>query len=132
MFNRLRRPDGFLSPHAQTNTPLHEAEGPAPSHSRVGELFRRAVNCACPALSRPQTAKHPEAGEHDWHGEVVRQQAPLFKRTGYQDLIGVFVAKPAKVIPVLSAIRYQGQLPMSEQPTLDKPYPWLDPRRGRP
>lgn len=130
-FNQLVRADGFLRPRAWP--PMEPvAEAPAPSHSHTGTLFRLAILCGCSARDVPQTAKHPEAGRHDWAGGVVRSQAPLFKETGYRDLIGAFLAKPAKQVTVLSAIRYSGQLPMDEQPTLKKPNPWSDPTRGRP
>jgi hypothetical protein len=131
MFNRLQRADGFLAPRAWPPE-VPEAEAPAPSHSAEGTRFRLGIICACPALDIPQTAAQPGAGRHDWHGSVIRQQAPLYVRPGYKDLIGAFIARVAKQVPVLSAIRYGGQIPMYEQPILPKPDAWDDPTRGAP
>lgn len=131
MFNRQLRSDGFLGPRAWPPE-VPEAEAPAPSHSIEGTRFRLAIICSCPALDVPQTAANPNAGRHDWRGGVVREQSPLYVAPGYRDLIGAFVARSAKQVPVLAAIRYGGQLPMYEQPVLSKPDPWSDPERGRP
>lgn len=132
-FNRLDRPDGFLAPQAwPPETARNEAEAPAPSHSAEGTRLRLGILCRCPAQDSPQTAKHPERGQHDWAGGVVRSQTALYKEGPYMDFIGAFMAKPAKTVTVLSAIRYKGQLPMNEQPMLEKPNPWSDPTRGSP
>lgn len=132
-FNRLNRADGFLSPHGPTDSSeRHESEAPAPSHSAYGSMFRRAMLRACPAEDTPQTAMHPEAGQGDWRGNVVRSQAPLYKEGPFMDLIGAFMARPAQQVPVIPRFRYQGQLPMDVQPQLDKTHPWFDPFRGQP
>jgi hypothetical protein len=94
--------------------------------------FKRGIICECPAQDIPQTAIQPWRGHGDWNGSVVRQQAPLYKPYGFRDLIGVFRARPAKTIPVLSQYMYHGQIPMEQQPKLSKPNPWDDPTRGLP
>jgi len=139
MWNRLSRADGFLSPHGVPDEPVAEAQpgGRASanviaSHSAYGQRFKLALLCACPARDVPQTAKHPEAGQHDWRGNVIRQQSPLLVPEPFYDFVGAIVARAAKQIPVIERKRYQGQLPMDVQPELDKPHPWFDPTRGEP
>lgn len=130
---KLARSDGFLSPQGWPPNPgRNQAEPPPPSHSTQGMRLAAAVYLNSQSRDVPQTAVHPEQGRHDWRGEVVRQQAPLFRPTGWRDLIGAFVARVAKQKTVLNAILYKGQLPMSEQPKLKKPDPWSDPTRGAP
>lgn len=136
MFNAAIRSDRFLAPRGQADPRNDQAEavsGVVPSHSVTGTKFRLGMLYSCPSSDTPQTATHPERGTRDWRGSVVRDQKPLFLQTGgYRDFIGAFVAKAAKTKTVLEAIRYQGQLPLKQQPTLTRPDPWSDPTRGLP
>jgi hypothetical protein len=127
------RGDDFLAPRAWPPDPgENQAESPPPSHSAVGLAFRRSILCECQAQDTPQTATQPWRGQHDWAGNVIREQAPLYKAPGFRDFIGVFRARVAKQKPVLAAIMYHGQIPMEEQPKLSKPNAWSDPTRGLP
>lgn len=76
-------------------------------------------------------------GTRDGRGVVIREMAPLRREpygqhNGYQDFVGAFLARVATTIPVVAAIRYQGQAPLFLQPKVIKPDPWNDPSRGRP
>lgn len=112
--------------------------------SRTGQPFRNAIlrrGARSGDLSGdgdPQTAKHANTGR-DAAGVVVRQMSPLWKppsgspsQPGYRDLFGAFAARAAFTIPVIAALRYKGQLPLDQQPTVRKPNPWDDPTRGSP
>lgn len=109
--------------------------------SDAGRLFRRAVERAPNTPRRmqgknwPQTAGMPAIG-HDAAGDVVREQLPLVRlpfgqHNGYQDFIGAFQARSAKIRPIIERLGYQGQLPLDQQPKLTKRFmPWNDPTLG--
>jgi len=112
--------------------------------SPQGQAFRNAIlraNCGrdLAGCGEPQTVHRGPATGHDAAGNVVREMAPLWKppsgspsQPGYRDLFGAFAARAAFTIPIIAAMRYQGQLPLDQQPILKKPNPWDDPTRGRP
>lgn len=109
-------------------------------HTAAGLMFRAAVNQggSLEGHGLPKNSYRGKVGR-DSVGVVVREQSPLWKppsgspsQPGYRDLFGAFVARAAFSIPVISAKRYQGQLPFDQQPVVDKPNPWDDPTRGQP
>lgn len=59
-------------------------------------------------------------------GNVVRIADPVLPQTrgGFRGFVGLFASRAAKIIPVVRVGSYAGQLPMTQQPKADKPYPW--------
>lgn len=118
-----------------------EAAPRAPSHSGYGLVFRELVSNGgqgneAYGLVQQKASDRVNIGR-DWTGNVVRFQVPIIRlpygqKPGYMDFIGSFGQRAAITIPVIGAYRYEGQLPMTEQPTLVKPRPWSDPSRGLP
>jgi hypothetical protein len=120
-------------------------------YSDYGQRFRNAImHRSTPAALRtkPQMQKVGAQNQpgsagpqgtrfRDSTGVVIREMMPLLRapygqHNGYQDFIGAFAARAAYIIPVVAGIRYQGQLPTSQQPIIPKANPWDDPTRGRP
>jgi hypothetical protein len=124
----------------------HQAEAPydvplpvgTKIYSDQGQKLRAAILCSCGGTAAPATATQPlQRGTVDSRGHVIREMNPLVRRpygqhNGYQNFIGAFAARQARTVPVISAFRYGGQLPLDQQPKLRKPAPWLDPTLGRP
>jgi hypothetical protein len=55
---------------------------------------------------------------------LVRQMEPLYNAPKYQNQIGITLVQNAKNIPLVYTSGYDGILPMTEQPKVDKPYPY--------
>lgn len=116
---------------------------PLAIRSPQGQAFRNAIlrRNLGPDLTGagiPQDFGVPVIGI-DSAGSVVREMSPLYKppsgsksKPGYRDLFGAFAARAAFTIPIVAALRYKGQLPLDQQPTIKKPNPWDDPTRGLP
>lgn len=112
--------------------------------SPQGQAFRNAIlrrnrGTDLAGAGTPQTVHVGPAIGHDAAGDVVREMSPLWKppsgspsQPGYRDLFGTFASRAAFTIPIIAAMRYAGQLPLSQQPILKKANPWDDPTRGRP
>lgn len=60
-------------------------------------------------------------------GRVVRNDAPVLPQTtgGYRGFVGLFRARAANSVIVPKGTSYTGQLPLSEQPKVEKARPWL-------
>lgn len=59
-------------------------------------------------------------------GHVVRQSAPILPPTtgGFRGFIGLFKSRAARGVIVPKGTSYTGQLPLSQQPKVNKPRPW--------
>lgn len=92
----------------------NEAEYGTPRTSRSGYDFKRA------------------AGGNG----LIRQMPPLIpQHVGmfvFKNFIGAFAQRPAQAVTVIRRYMYAGELPMAQQPILNKPRPWNDPTRGQP
>ena len=108
----------------------NQSERLTPRTSRYGQLFRAAV-AGAPAPDFPQgEADRSRGGRHGvvWSFAPVREHLDAFL-----NLIGALAVRPAQIRPVLGNFDYyDGILPLEQQPTLDKPWPWDDPTRGQP
>lgn len=88
------------------NPTLNQAEAGVPHSSAFGQALRRLV-----------------AG-----GRIVRNDAPVLPQTtgGYRGFVGTFRSRAATGVIVPKGTSYTGQLPLSVQPKVSKPRPWLD------
>lgn len=96
----------FASGVMLENPGANQAGVTAPRTSAFGQALRRIV-----------------AG-----GRVVRLDAPVLPQTtgGYRGFVGRFRSRAATGVIVPKGASYTGQLPMSQQPKVDKPRPWTD------
>lgn len=83
-----------------TNPRVNQAEGGTPLHSRDGAALFRNL---------PRT---------------VRQMEPLYNAPKFGGQLGVTLVRNAKNIPLVYLSGYDGILPLTEQPKIDKPYPY--------
>lgn len=100
---------GRVSPFARgtmaENPQRNQAEAGVPHSSAYGTALRALV-----------------AGGH-----VVRNSAPVMPPTtgGFRGFVGLFLGRAARSVIVPKGTSYTGQLPLSQQPKVDKPRPWL-------
>lgn len=88
------------------NPAMNQAEAGSPHSSAYGRGLRALVG----------------------NGKVVRDAAPILPPTtgGFFGFLGYFKARAARGVIVPRGTYYTGQLPLSEQPKVDKARPWSD------
>lgn len=139
---------GFAVPHggAVTSAPLrvHPASyngGVQPTGSdrttpiqAVDGQFARGTMVENPQMNQAE-AGTPHASAYGRglralvaSGHIVRDSAPVMPPTtgGFRGFFGYVKARAATSVIVPRGTYYTGQLPLSEQPKVDKPRPWAD------
>lgn len=139
MYGHLPFPDnGNVQPRSVRP---NEAEYGTPRVSDYGARFKAGILGTQPRYGYPepvQTALMPQDYIAPRRAGLVREMEPLIApnagSTRFLDFIGAFAARTALIRPVVPTQRYLGQLPTDQQPTIRKPYPWLQDLRtqGRP
>lgn len=83
-----------------SNARANQAEGGSPSTTSQGIAF------------------------HRFAGRVVRQMEPLYNAAKFAGHVGVTLVRNAKNIPLVYDAGYDGILPLTQQPKIDKPLPY--------
>ena len=85
---------------------INESEGGAPETSTFGQAFRRLR-----LVPRSLHTRDEISGVHPNSDKFYGIGGNVFEGVGV-------------VYPIVARSYYQGELPLSQQPTIAKPYPW--------